>query len=136
MIELFNKKAMVFCSNEIAWFLKLFLPQVFLLQPLLVEPKCPDVILCGNILISPEHASQISETAHLGITEDLCLARVYDLNLPDLHAVFCPDLQFCGLGLSPKNTKVLKVSLNLDCNIYASDSDACSDVEKELIQTG
>ena len=89
-----------------------------------------------NTMIINEHAAQISLIQYSGLSEGQCLSKLKLIHLSDFFAVYCPEIEFCGLDLNPELTRSFKVLANRTCVIYARDENECLQLEKSLYFAG
>ena len=101
------------------------------------EPEAGKCLIaeCDTMIIN-EHAAQVSLIQYSGFSEGECLSKLKLIQLSDFSAVYCPEIEFCGLDLSPELTSGFKVLANRTCVIYARDENECAQLEKSLYVAG
>ena len=86
--------------------------------------------------LTSEHSAQMAFIQYLGISEADCVSKLSRVNLPDFSAVYCSDEKFCGLDLSPENTKALTPYRDKNCSVFTKQISFCSNLEEHITQSG
>ena len=88
-----------------------------------------------DIKITPQHSAQISFTQEMGINENDCLRKLSS-NIPEMSAVYCEELRFCGLDLEPEHTRDLKALSNKSCSLFSKSLTECEKLEDQIVKSG
>ena len=89
-----------------------------------------------DVKITPQHSAQISFIQEMGINENDCLRKLSSSNIPEMSAVYCEELRFCGLDLEPEHTQDLKALSNKSCSLFSKSLNECEKLGAQIAKSG